>query len=96
MPERDIRRGRESGISRRFVAKGIGATLAASAFLEPSLIQQQCSARAEPVRGADLATHAGARLQIGVLLCSRLSALDLVGPRLLASHSRMLRQCLST
>lgn len=70
----------ENGISRRSFAKGIGPALAASAFFKPALAQQQRSAPTESESEADIAAHAGSRLQIGMLLYPGLSALDIVGP----------------
>jgi cyclohexyl-isocyanide hydratase len=70
----------ENSISRRSFAKRIGSALAATAFLETGLAQEQRSTSTEAVSDADVAAHAKSHLEIGMLLYPGLSALDLVGP----------------
>ena len=70
----------ENSISRRSFAKLIAPVLAASAFFKPALAEEQRSTRAGSENDPDVAAHAGSRLQIGMLLYPRLSALDIVGP----------------
>ena len=70
----------ETFISRRSFAKGIGSAFAASTLFETTVAQEQRSTHTEAEDDADVAAHAGSRLQIGMLLYPGLSALDLVGP----------------
>jgi len=68
----------QNEISRRSLVKGVAPALAASAFFEPALGQEQRSTAANSEDS--VAAHAGSRLEIGMLLYPGLSALDLVGP----------------
>ena len=70
----------QNEISRRSLVKGIGPALSASALYEPALGQEQRSTHSHSEGYADVAVHAGSRLQIGMLLYPGLSALDLEGP----------------
>ena len=58
----------QNEISRRSLAKGIAPALAASPFFKPALWQEQRSTLSHSEGYADVAAHAGSRLQIGMLL----------------------------
>ncbi len=70
----------QNEISRRFLVKGIAPAIAASAFFKPAFGQEPGSTLAHSEGSADVPSHTGSRLQIGMLLYPGLSALDLVGP----------------